>query len=341
MNQFTVEADSLEHFKKSCHLAVQELFFTNFVRFSPVRGVVLEELSFWKARRGLFENQFLTDPLPDKDHTLENEYSVIWNRILNGVNEKGINNKILIQQELGSFLVYVKDRLISVSNTLREECFLPLFAGKLDIVLDMIWLKHKQGNNIQTIIDEFFILAQRFKEGYPTISDGRVWIEKNSGERSRSFAEQVWEMYESMRDQILNMYQNIYLEFICVQEMELYPAHNKDIPVWVEMEGLRPIQFISTPIPYPDITEAVISALMKLRSKSSVSGEWIPFIKGNKKPHLSNIAEYIGHKNGSDENNKFAEPIDAVQLTPKYLQDDIFRKLNWEYIKTRVPFIEI
>lgn len=331
-----------EDFLKSCHAAFQQLVPSTFVPYPMMlSGRVLHEIPFWRGRKGEFQDQFRTTYKSDGDRTLEDDYVDVWNHIVDGLQsvEPPIHPHNYHMQ-LGSHFFYLKERLITVTDSLKQECFEPIVSGRLvDTNLADIWSTN-DGNVIFDRFNELKSLVQRFIEGYPTLEDAIKWMKKVSNNNENSFEITSWKMHESRRDRILDTYQKMYLQYVCIQEMELLLANGKEPLRFEDYKGSESEQvvprFISNKNGYNDVFIAIVKALVRGHTKDSVTKELISFRKPNGRPNKSIIAEYIGHKNGEEESSRFIDIDLTVTQSANYLKSEVFRKLDWDAIEKEV-----
>ncbi len=341
MIQFTVETDSLEHFIKSCHSAIYTILPTAFEPYQMVMGgKILQEMPIWKGRQKTLEDQAASDSNTEDQPGLEEDFNKVWNRIVDGIRDEKLFSSFAVQERLSMVFLNSKDQLGCVADFLSKECFIPLFCSKLDTCLESIWLKYKHNKNILNKFNEFISLAQRFMEGYSLQSEAKAWIEKNCGDRPHSYEVHVWEMHEAMRDRILDTYQNLYLEYVCIQEMEHFLFEGKMIRYIKEYD--------TSPVPIPafikdkkalnDVYMALIHALALGVTKDTVTNDLISFRKANGEPNKSRLAEFISHKNGTAEQGMYQDKAITVIYSVNHLKNTIFPDLDWEWIEQQVTF---
>lgn len=339
MNQFTVEADSSEHFIKSCHSAIRTILPAAFEPYQMVMGgKVLQEMPIWKGRQKTLEDLAASDSNSEDQPGLEEDFNKVWNRIVDGIKDEKLFSSFAIQERLSMVFLNSKDQLGSVADFLSKECFIPLFCRKLDTFLESIWLKYKQKKNFLNKFHEFISLAQRFMQGYPLLNEAKAWIEKNSGKRPHSYELHVWEMHETMRDRILDTYQSLYLEYVCIQEMEHFLFEGKTIRYIKEYDMTQaPIpDFIKDKKALNDVYMALIYTLVLGVTKDTVTNDLISFRKTNGEPNKSRLAEFISHKNGTVEQGMYQDKAITVIYSVNHLKNNIFPNLDWGWIEQQV-----
>lgn len=342
--EYLLNRHSDNQFIKSCRSMFEGLIPPTFITSTPtlfIQGRVISSCPFWNGQRYNAEcsNQDLERLETNMNQAWGDEYVRVWNQILEGlVGDKKVFRSFQIQQQLGSHFLYLKDRIQSVSQSLVNLCFDPLIHSITDGLLDLMCEEIQVEDELARSTRELTNILKYFIEGYPTHELFVSWLKRRL-HKDRSFHEAGhWLHCELKRNKILTAYQPLYLQYLCIQEMELYVAHGSEIPAINEAKEIEyhvpKTYFIGNKEEYPEVYTAVINSLVKGGAKESITGEWVSFSKKGGKPNRSRLADYIGSKSG--QGNKYVDQQETVQYKPKTLTDTIFPRLDWKFVRREV-----